>query len=75
MAKIKESELKKLKEQEEKKAAILHDLGILQVQIHSLNHMYSDLMIEQNDYKKIIEDNYGKVNINLDDGSYEKAKD
>ena len=37
--------------------------------------MYSDLMIEQNDYKKIIEDNYGKVNINLDDGSYEKAED
>jgi predicted nucleic acid-binding Zn-ribbon protein len=75
MAKIKESELQKLKEQEEKKAAILHDLGILQVQIHSLNHMYVDLMNEQNNHKKTIEDSYGKIDINLEDGTYEKSEE
>tara|TARA_R110000796_G_scaffold113890_2_gene225626 strand:- start:599 stop:841 length:243 start_codon:yes stop_codon:yes gene_type:complete len=71
MSKITESELKGLQDQEQKKAAVLHDLGILQTQIHSLNHMYVDLMVEQDATKKGLEDSYGKVNINLKDGSYE----
>jgi len=71
MSKITESELKGLQEQEQKKSAILHDLGLLQTQIHSLNHMYVELMIEQEKTKKELEDSYGKVNINLQDGSFE----
>ena len=47
MSKISESELKSLQEQEQKKSAILHDLGLLQTQVHSLNHMYVELMVEQ----------------------------
>ena len=75
MSKIKESELKNLQEQEQKKGAILHDLGLLQTQIHSLNHMYVELMVEQDKSKKELEEEYGKVNINLQDGSYEIIKD
>ncbi len=75
MSKIKESELKNLQEQEQKKGAILHDLGLLQTQIHSLNHMYVELMVEQDKSKKELEEEYGKVNINLKDGSYEIIKD
>ena len=75
MSKIKESELKVLQEQEQKKGAILHDLGLLQTQIHSLNHMYVELMVEQDKSKKELEEEYGKVNINLQDGSYEIIKD
>jgi len=75
MSKIKESELKNLQEQEQKKGAILHDLGLLQTQIHSLNHMYAELMVEQDKSKKELEEEYGKVNINLKDGSYEIIKD
>ena len=75
MSKIKESELKTLQEQEQKKGAILHDLGLLQTQIHSLNHMYVELMVEQDKSKKELEEEYGKVNINLQDGSYEIIKD
>tara|TARA_R110000803_G_C11892949_1_gene311139 strand:+ start:556 stop:798 length:243 start_codon:yes stop_codon:yes gene_type:complete len=70
MSKITEVELKGLQDQEQKKAAVLHDLGILQTQIHSLNHMYVDLMMDQDKTKKELEDTYGKVNINLKDGSY-----
>jgi hypothetical protein len=33
MSKIKELELKQLQEQEQKKGAILHDLGLLETQI------------------------------------------
>ena len=71
MSKITESELKGLQEQEQKKGAILHDLGLLQTQIHSLNHLYAVLMVEQEKSKKELEEAYGKVNINLQDGSFE----
>ena len=71
MSKISEVELKGLQEQEQKKGAILHDLGLLQTQIHSLNHMYAELMAEQDKIKKDLEEAYGKINIDLKDGSYE----
>ncbi len=75
MSKITEVELKGLQEQEQKKGAILHDLGLLQTQIHSLNHMYVQLMVEQDGTKKELEEAYGKVNIDLKDGSFEIIKD
>jgi len=71
MSKITEAELKGLQEQEQKKGAILHDLGLLDTQKYSLNHMYVELMVEQDKIKKELEQEYGKVNINLKDGSYE----
>jgi hypothetical protein len=71
MSKISEAELKGLQEQEQKKGAILHDLGLLQTQTHSLNHYYVELMVEQDKSKKELEEIYGKVNINLQDGSFE----
>ena len=75
MSKIKESELKNLQEQEQKKGAILHDLGLLETQKHSLNHMYAELMVEQAKSKKELEESYGKINIDLKDGSYELIKE
>jgi len=71
MSKITEAELEGLQKQEQKKGAILHDLGLLQTQTYSLNHMYVELMVEQDKSKKELEAEYGKVNINLKDGSYE----
>ena len=71
MSKISEAELKKLQELQKNQGAILHDLGLLQTQIHSLNHMYVELMVEQDKTKKELEETYGKVNINLEDGSFE----
>jgi hypothetical protein len=75
MSKIKEAELKQLQEQEQKKGAILHDLGLLETQKHSLNHMYAELMVEQAKSKKELEESYGKINIDLKDGSYELIKE
>ena len=75
MSKITEAELEGLQKQEQKKGAILHDLGLLQTQIYSLNHMYVELMVEQDKSKKELEAEYGKVNINLKDGSYELIKE
>jgi hypothetical protein len=73
--KISETELKGLQEQEQKRGAILHDLGLLTTQKYSLNHMYVEIMVEQEKVKKELEESYGKVNINLQDGSYELIED
>ena len=73
--KISETELKDLQEQEQKKGAILHDLGLLQTQVHTLSHMYAELVNEQEKNKKELEESYGKININLQDGSYELIED
>ena len=71
MAKITETELKNLQEQEQKKGAILHDLGLLETQKHALSHMYADEVGNQETMKKELEETYGKININLKDGSYQ----
>ena len=73
--KISETELKDLQEQEQKKGAIFHDLGLLQTQVHTLSHMYAELVNEQEKNKKELEESYGKININLQDGSYELIED
>ena len=45
--KLSKDELKKFRRQEEKKQAILHDLGLLQTQSHTLSHMFAELAMKQ----------------------------
>ena len=47
MGKLSKSELKEFKEQEQKKQAILHDLGLLATQSHTLSHMFAELSMKQ----------------------------
>ena len=71
MSKITEEQLKQLQEQEGKKNAIKHDLGLLETQKHSLLHAFAQVQEEQDKLKVQLEDEYGKINVNLEDGSYE----
>lgn len=73
--KITDEELTTLQEQEKKKGAILHDLGLLSTQSFSLQAMFSQVMKEQEALKSELEDKYGKVNVNLTDGTYELTED
>jgi len=73
MNKISEVHLNELQEQEQNKAKILNELGALQIQTHSLNHLYAEVMEKQDKSKN--EQTYGKVNINLQDGSFELIED
>lgn len=75
MSKITKEELKELQEQEQKKSAILHDLGLLDTQRHSLLHVWADIISQQDGAKKELEEKYGKVNIDLKDGSYTEIKE
>ena len=58
--KISEEELKTLQDQEQKKGAILHDLGVLDTQKFSLNNFYAQLMLEQKRLKKNLKKNMVK---------------
>ena len=75
MSKITEEELKTLTEQEQKKSAIIHDLGFLETQKHSLNHFFAQVVKENEDSKKELEEKYGKISVDLKDGSYEEVED
>ena len=71
MSKITEEQLKQLQEQEGKKNAIKHDIGLLETQKHALLHAFANIQEEQDKLKVQLEDEYGKININLQDGTYE----
>jgi len=72
---IEESELKQLQEQENKKSTIFRELGILETQKHSILHLYAEVMEFQEMTKETLEEKYGKININLQDGSYEPIEE
>ena len=67
---ITEKELEEVREQQTKIAEIKQDLGTLEMQKHEILHVLVDLNKEVNNTKKLLEEEYGRININLDDGSY-----
>lgn len=72
MSKITKEELKSLSESEKKFSAIKYDLGTLEVQKHNLLHVFAQIQEESNKVKKELETKYGKINIDLEDGSYKE---
>jgi len=75
MGTLSKSELKTFKDQEQKKQAILHDLGLLQTQSHTLSHMFAELAMKQEKNKKDLEEKYGKIEVNLEDGTFKLITD
>ena len=73
--KITDQELETLQEQEKKKNAIAHDLGALESRKHKLLHLLDDVIEHQEMTFESIEENYGKININLETGEYEEIKE
>jgi hypothetical protein len=74
MPQLEENFVEQLREQEAKKSAILHDLGVLETQKHNLLHAFANVQEEQNKLKVEIEDKHGKINVNLEDGSFEEIE-
>ena len=75
MGTLSKSELKEFKEQEQKKQAILHDLGLLATQSHTLSHMFAELAMKQEQSKKDLEAKYGNIEVNLEDGTFKLITD
>ena len=73
--KLSKDELRKFRKQEEKKQAILHDLGLLATQSHTLSHMFAELSMKQEQNKKELEKKYGNIEVNLEDGTFKLITD
>mgnify|MGYP003669102606 FL=1 len=73
--KLSKDELRKFRKQEEKKQAILHDLGLLATQSHTLSHMFAELSMKQEKNKKELEAKYGNIEVNLEDGTFKLITD
>ena len=48
----------------------LTNIGFLETQKHGLLHEYAGLVDDIEKYKKELEDIYGAINVNIEDGSY-----
>ena len=75
MAKIKKEQLERITKQQEDLQKTLTDIGLLEAQKHAALHSIATLNEEINNLKIELEKEYGKVNINLSDGSYEPIKE
>ena len=72
--KIEEQELTNVQEQQGKIQRVVMDLGALEVRKAEVLGAYSAFNKELEVTKKELEEKYGQVNINLQDGSYEKIE-
>ena len=66
---VTQEQLKTIKGQQEEISKLLRDIGFLDSQKHALNHRYSTVVQEMEDFKVELEKEYGAVNISLEDGT------
>ena len=70
MNKIKDEQLKTIQEHQRTLNTILNDVGYLEAQKHGLLHQFGDVNRKVEEFKSELENEYGAININLDDGTY-----
>ena len=70
MNRITDEELELIREQQTKIAQIKQDIGTLELRKHEVMSVMLDVNQEVEETKTTLEKKYGRVNINLDDGTY-----
>jgi len=73
--KIKEEELKLIQEQQKQLNELVHNIGLLESQKHGLLHDIASTNKDIEDYKDVLEAEYGAININVEDGTYTKIEE
>ena len=68
--KIKKEQLETIQNQQQELNAKLQSLGYLDAQKHGILHDLAMLNKDIEEFKNKLEEEYGAVNINLEDGSY-----
>ena len=69
--KITDEQLEQIRAQQSVKARIINDVGVLEAQKHGLLNALTNVMQKTAETAEELEKEYGKININLEDGSYE----
>lgn len=73
--KITKEELNKIQDFQNQIAKTLQQVGFLEADKHALLHSLAETNKAQEDLKKELEGKYGKISINVADGSYEEIKE
>ena len=63
-------ELKTIKDQQTELSTVVNQIGQLEANKHSLLHKIAGINEGIEDTKKQLEETYGSININLEDGTY-----
>jgi|TARA_R100001530_G_scaffold40569_1_gene31146 regulator of replication initiation timing len=73
--KLETEEFDKIIDFQKKIRTMLQNMGVLESQKHAILHDLAGVNEDQEKLKKELEEKYGAININLEDGSYEAIKD
>ena len=73
--KIKEEELKTIQEQQTKLNELVSNIGLLESQKHGLLHEIAGVNKDIEEYKEVLEKEYGAININVEDGTYTEIEE
>jgi len=68
--KITQEQLESIRKNQDEVNKILLNLGVLDSQKHALLHSLAGVNQKVEEYKQVLEEQYGAININLEDGSY-----
>jgi len=74
MAKITEEQLEIIVKHQDELTAILNNIGALETQKHALLHKIADVNESLEKEKQKIEEEYGKISIDLKTGEYTEIK-
>ena len=69
--KITEEQLQKVQAQVKVRSQLVNDIGAVEAQKHDLLHALNNVMQKTKETADELEEEYGKININLEDGTYE----
>tara|TARA_R110002020_G_scaffold221794_1_gene429979 strand:- start:694 stop:942 length:249 start_codon:yes stop_codon:yes gene_type:complete len=73
--KITKEELKQASKQQEDLQKVILDIGVIETKKHAMLHKIADINTDIEELKKVLEEKYGHVNINLEDGTYTEVED
>jgi hypothetical protein len=68
--KIKKEQLNEIKEIQTELNKTLTDIGVLESQKHALLHKIKTINEKDAEMRKALEEEYGAINVNIEDGTY-----
>ena len=72
--KITKEELEQASQQQEDLQKVILDIGVIETKKHAMLHKIADINTDIEELKKVLEEKYGHVNINLEDGTYTEVE-
>jgi MoaA/NifB/PqqE/SkfB family radical SAM enzyme len=70
MKRINDEHLEVIQKQQKELNLLLNNIGYYEAQKHGMLHQFNDLSKQVDEFKKVLEKEYGEVNINVETGEY-----